>query len=194
MVHVTWMNMSRLASEYERSVWVDKINQAQMSSLGRINEYEIRDLIDMLKHYTMKPIPMSTTTTIREQEFLSGYLSVSVDRATGFHKNCRVWVALETDFYGQFTTQARTRMTTTKKTAHRTETAQWNEDFEIEVDGCSELVALVLNNTDSTTDLLVAKGNLNLHNIHKLSNGEKTRCQINMTGGFLLEVTLKYTK
>ena len=75
-----------------------------MSSLGRINEYEIRDLIDMLKHYTMKPIPISSAT-VREEENLSGYLSVSVDRAHGFHKNCRVWVALETDFYGQFTTQ-----------------------------------------------------------------------------------------
>ena len=93
-----------LASEYERAIWTEAIHKAQMSALGsKIDEYDIKDLIDDLKHQRIQQndlCPMPTS-----DKLLSGYLSVSVDRAQGFHKNCNVWVALETDFYEQFTTQ-----------------------------------------------------------------------------------------
>ena len=95
-----------LASEYERAIWTEAIHKAQMSALGsKIDEYDIKDLIDDLKHQRIQQndlCPMPTS-----DKLLSGYLSVSVDRAQGFHKNCNVWVALETDFYEQFTTQVR---------------------------------------------------------------------------------------
>lgn len=75
----------------------------------------------------------------------------------------------------------------------RNRSAVWNEDFEIEVDGCRELVALVLNNT-ATSDLLVSKGSLRLNELRDLEKGDKIRKEINMTGDFKLLVTIKYTK
>merc|ERR1719210_733222 len=156
------MHYFLLASEYERAIWTEAINKAQMSSLGsRITEYDIKDVIASLEtHNIQAPEP----TLPRNDKLLSGYLSVSIDRAQGFHKNCNVWVALETDFYNQFTTQARTRIVGSKNRS-----AIWNEDFEIEVDGCKELVALVLNNT-ARSDLLVSKGSLRLNDIPDLES------------------------
>ena len=84
-----------------------------MSSLGRMNEYELRDLVDELKSYALRAGPETGVSALvhnsapMKTPLVSGYLSVSVDRAIGFHKNCNVWVALETDFYGQFTTQGK---------------------------------------------------------------------------------------
>ena len=81
-----------------------------MSNLGRINEYELRDILEGLKTYSLRGPPKNVSENPAadsqvKKNLISGYLSVSVDRAIGFHKNCNVWVALETDFYGQFTTQ-----------------------------------------------------------------------------------------
>ena len=74
----------------------------------RIKNHQ-KDVIASLEtHNIQAPEP----TLPRNDKLLSGYLSVSIDRAQGFHKNCNVWVALETDFYNQFTTQARTRIGT----------------------------------------------------------------------------------
>ena len=71
----------------------------------------------------------------------------------------------------------------------------WHEDFEIEVDGCKELIALVLNSVDGgKTDLLVAKGNLVLSNVKDLVRGGKQKCLIHMTGDIKLEISIKYTK
>ena len=76
-----------------------------------MNEYELRDLVDELKNYALKAGPATGVNALVNNSMphlktplVSGYLSVSVDRAIGFHKNCNVWVALETDFYGQFAT------------------------------------------------------------------------------------------
>ena len=79
------------------------------------------------------------------------------------------------------------------KVGSKNRSAIWNEDFEIEVDGCKELVALVLNNT-ARSDLLVSKGSLRLNDIPDLESGAKIRKEIPMTGDFKLHVTIKYTK
>ena len=94
-------------------------------SFGRVTvtQYDIKDLHEQLKsrHRSSSSAVISPMAgPIRESpshpQLLSGYLSVSVDQAHGFHSNCNVWVAIETDFYKQFTTQARTRIASTKVT------------------------------------------------------------------------------
>ena len=98
---------------------------AQRLSFGRVTvtPYDVKDLMDQLK--TRRRSPSSVTTALSPMvcpmmisptcpKLLSGYLSVAVDQASGFHRDCNLWVALETDFYSQFTTQARTRIASTR--------------------------------------------------------------------------------
>ena len=91
-----------------------------------VTPYDIKDLLEQVKsrHRSSSSAVISPMAgPIRESpshpQLLSGYLSVSVDQAHGFHSNCNVWVAIETDFYKQFTTQARTRIASTKVTDRR---------------------------------------------------------------------------
>ena len=150
------------------------------------------------------PGPSSLSPSSSSQ-LLSGYLSVRVDGASGFHRDCNVWVALETDFYGQFTTQARTRIASTASSTRTKcvgKEAQWNEEFEIEADGCEEMVALILNNQpkrndrneEEQRDLLVAKGNIKLPAIDGLLNGNLCHVEISMTGDIKLAATLRYIR
>ena len=78
-------------------------------------------------------------------------------------------------------------------------TAHWNEEFEIEADGCEEMVALILNNQpkrneEEQRDLLVAKGNLKLPAISGLLDGKLCHVEISMTGDIKLAVTLRYIR
>jgi len=105
---------------------------AQRLSFGRVTvtPYDIKDLLDQLKTRRRSPssvagpacspmVPYMNSIPPCTQQLLSGYLSVAVDQASGFHRDCNVWVALETDFYGQFTTQARTRIASTRASDRR---------------------------------------------------------------------------
>lgn len=189
------------SSEYERAVWTEEIHSAQRKNTGRINitNYDIKDLIEKFKiEGPPASVPESSMKHSRST-YLNGYLSVTVNQASGFQKDSNAWVAIETDFYGSFTTQARTRIQRTKADSNRKHSylAEWKEEFEIDANGCVDLVALVLNNQpcgDGSTsrDILVAKGELRLPAVCGLVEGESCPVRIETSGGIDLMLVFKY--
>ena len=189
------------SSEYERAVWTEEIHSAQRKNTGRINitNYDIKDLIEKFKlEGPPASVPESSMKHSRST-YLNGYLSVTVNQASGFQKDSNAWVAIETDFYGSFTTQARTRIQRTKADSNRKSSylAEWKEEFEIDANGCVDLVALVLNNQpcgDGSTsrDILVAKGELRLPAVCGLVEGESCPVRIETSGGIDLMLVFKY--
>ena len=189
------------SSEYERAVWTEEIHSAQRKNTGRINitNYDIKDLIEKFKIEGPPASAPESSMKHSRSTYLNGYLSVTVNQASGFQKDSNAWVAIETDFYGSFTTQARTRIQRTKADSNRKHSylAEWKEEFEIDANGCVDLVALVLNNQpcgDGSTsrDILVAKGELRLPAVCGLVEGESCPVRIETSGGIDLMLVFKY--
>ncbi|XP_070572891.1 active breakpoint cluster region-related protein-like isoform X3 [Ptychodera flava] len=172
-----------MSSDYERSEWRESIEKAiqnikaKPSNSTPVSAYEIQSLTARQK---VKTLHQNVTSMIikDDEELMSGILKVNVHSATNFEREGNYYCCLEVDSYGHFYLIAKTNC------SPATKQAEWNQEFELDIDGAQTLRILCYRQEDSTNgDTLVGKG---AHEMPKL-NQKDTRVAVKLDS---IEVTV----
>ncbi|KAI7812351.1 putative active breakpoint cluster region-related protein [Triplophysa rosa] len=121
-----------LSSDYERSEWRESIQKLQKKDLQAcvLSSVELQVLTgSCFKLRTVHNIPVTSNKDDEESPGLYGFLHVIVHKATGFKESANLYCTLEVDSFGYFVSKAKTRV------FRDTTEPQWNEEFEIELEG-----------------------------------------------------------
>ncbi|XP_073716778.1 active breakpoint cluster region-related protein isoform X2 [Misgurnus anguillicaudatus] len=132
-----------LSSDYERSEWRETIQKLQKKDLQTcvLSSVELQVLTgSCFKLRTVHNIPVTSNKDDEESPGLYGFLHVIVHKATGFKESANLYCTLEVDSYGYFVSKAKTRV------FRDTTEPQWNEEFEIELEGSQCLRILCYEN------------------------------------------------
>ncbi|XP_069471334.1 active breakpoint cluster region-related protein isoform X1 [Ambystoma mexicanum] len=121
-----------LSSDYERSEWREAIQNLQKKDPPAfvLTSLELQVLTGAcFKLRTVHNIPVTSNKDDEESSGLYGFLHVIVHSAKGFQQSANLYCTLEVDSFGYFVSKAKTRvfLDTTEP--------QWNEEFEIELEG-----------------------------------------------------------
>ncbi|XP_030041975.1 active breakpoint cluster region-related protein isoform X2 [Microcaecilia unicolor] len=125
-----------LSSDYERSEWREAIQKLQKKDLQAfvLSSVELQVLTgSCFKLRTVHNIPVTSNKDDDEPLGLYGFLHVIVHSAKGFQKSANLYCTLEVDSFGYFVSKAKTRV------FRDTTEPQWNEEFEIELEGSQSL-------------------------------------------------------
>ncbi|GLD47085.1 active breakpoint cluster region-related protein isoform X3 [Lates japonicus] len=125
-----------LSSDYERSEWRESIQKLQKKDLQAcvLSSVELQVLTSScFKLRTVHNIPVTSNKDDEETPGLYGFLHVIVHSAKGFKESANLYCTLEVDSYGYFVSKAKTRV------FRDTTEPQWNEEFEIELEGSQHL-------------------------------------------------------
>ncbi|KAJ8266321.1 hypothetical protein GJAV_G00129070 [Gymnothorax javanicus] len=121
-----------LSSDYERSEWKEAIQKLQKKDLQAcvLSSVELQVLTSScFKLRTVHNIPVTSNKDDEETPGLYGFLHVIVHSAKGFKESANLYCTLEVDSFGYFVSKAKTRV------FRDTTEPQWNEEFEIELEG-----------------------------------------------------------
>ncbi|XP_058856996.1 active breakpoint cluster region-related protein-like isoform X2 [Acipenser ruthenus] len=121
-----------LSSDYERSEWREAIQKLQKKDLQAcvLSSVELQVLTgSCFKLRTVHNIPVTSNKDDHESPGLYGFLHVIVHSAKGFKESANLYCTLEVDSFGYFVSKAKTRV------FRDTTEPQWNEEFEIELEG-----------------------------------------------------------
>uniref|UniRef100_A0A8C3E7X2 Active breakpoint cluster region-related protein n=1 Tax=Corvus moneduloides TaxID=1196302 RepID=A0A8C3E7X2_CORMO len=126
-----------LSSDYERSEWREAIQRLQKKGeFGAfvLSSVELQVLTgSCFKLRTVHNIPVTSNKDDDESPGLYGFLHVIVHSAKGFKQSANLYCTLEVDSFGYFVSKAKTRV------FRDTTEPQWNEEFEIELEGSQSL-------------------------------------------------------
>uniref|UniRef100_A0A8C6UTK2 ABR activator of RhoGEF and GTPase n=1 Tax=Neogobius melanostomus TaxID=47308 RepID=A0A8C6UTK2_9GOBI len=158
-----------LSSDYERSEWKESIQKLQKKDLQTcvLSSVELQVLTSScFKLRTVHNIPVTSNKDDEETPGLYGFLHVIVRSAKGFQESANLYCTLEVDSFGYFVSKAKTRV------FRDTTEPQWNEEFEIELEGSLFLRILcyekcydksMLNRDDNEiVDKIMGKGQVQL--------------------------------
>ncbi|MED6231456.1 hypothetical protein ATANTOWER_014980 [Ataeniobius toweri] len=161
-----------LSSDYERSEWRESIQKLQKKDLQAcvLSSVELQVLTSScFKLRTVHNIPVTSNKDDEETPGLYGFLHVIVHSAKGFKESANLYCTLEVDSFGYFVSKAKTRV------FRDTTEPQWNEEFEIELEGSQYLRILcyekcydksMLNKDDNEiVDKIMGKGQVQLGQI-----------------------------
>ncbi|KAM7391467.1 hypothetical protein PAMP_022156 [Pampus punctatissimus] len=150
-----------ISSDYERAEWREIIRFKSFS----LTSLELQMLTNScVKLQTVHTIPMTMNKEDDESSGLYGFLNVIVHSASGLKQSLNLYCSLEVDAFGYFVNKAKTRV-------YRDSTEpNWNEEFEIELEGSQTLRLLCYekccNKTKQSkedgeiTDKIMAKGQI----------------------------------
>uniref|UniRef100_A0A3Q1HU52 ABR activator of RhoGEF and GTPase n=1 Tax=Anabas testudineus TaxID=64144 RepID=A0A3Q1HU52_ANATE len=186
-----------LSSDYERSEWRESIQKLQKKGNSLINvSVELQVLTgSCFKLRTVHNIPVTSNKDDEETPGLYGFLHVIVHSALGFKESANLYCTLEVDSYGYFVSKAKTRV------FRDTIEPQWNEEFEIELEGSQYLRILcyekcydksMLNKDDNEiVDKIMGKGQVQLDpQTVQSKNWHKDVIEMN---GIKVEFSMKFT-
>uniref|UniRef100_A0A8C6V003 Si:dkey-91m11.5 n=1 Tax=Neogobius melanostomus TaxID=47308 RepID=A0A8C6V003_9GOBI len=149
-----------ISSDYERAEWREIIREQQKKCDFSLTSLELQMLTNScVKLQTVHTIPM---TLKDESSGLYGFLNVIVHSASGLKQSLNLYCSLEVDSFGYFVNKAKTRV-------HRDSAEpNWNEEFEIELEGSQTLRLLCYEKCGSKkakedgelTDRILAKGQI----------------------------------
>ncbi|XP_059573475.1 active breakpoint cluster region-related protein isoform X3 [Alligator mississippiensis] len=158
-----------LSSDYERSEWREAIQKLQKKDLQAfvLSSVELQVLTgSCFKLRTVHNIPVTSNKDDDESPGLYGFLHVIVHSATGFKQSANLYCTLEVDSFGYFVSKAKTRV------FRDTAEPQWNEEFEIELEGSQSLRILcyekcydktkVNKDNNEIVDKIMGKGQIQL--------------------------------
>ncbi|XP_078467989.1 active breakpoint cluster region-related protein-like isoform X1 [Lampetra planeri] len=158
-----------LSSDYERAEWREAIQEQQKKCTDSfsLSSVELQLLTSScMKLQMVHNIPLTSNKDDDESPGLYGFLHVIVHSASGFSEAANLYCSLELDSYGYFVNKARTRA------SRDTTEPEWNEEFEIELEGSQSLRILCyekrhekgkLSKGDAqTSDLILGKGQVQL--------------------------------
>ncbi|KAK2837702.1 hypothetical protein Q5P01_014914 [Channa striata] len=187
-----------ISSDYERAEWREIIREQQKKCFKSfsLTSLELQMLTNScVKLQTVHTIPMTMNKEEDESSGLYGFLNVIVHSASGLKQNLNLYCSLEVDSFGYFVNKAKTRV-------YRDSTEpNWNEEFEIELEGSQSLRLLCyekycnktkLSKEDGEiTDKIVAKGQIKL-DPQTLQNKDWQRTVITMNG-IEVKLSMKFT-
>nr|XP_021145223.1 breakpoint cluster region protein isoform X3 [Columba livia] len=158
-----------ISSDYERAEWRENIREQQKKCFKSfsLTSVELQMLTNScVKLQTVHNIPLTINKEDDESPGLYGFLNVIVHSATGFKQSSNLYCTLEVDSFGYFVNKAKTRV------YRDTTEPNWNEEFEIELEGSQTLRILCYekcyNKTKLTkedgesTDRIMGKGQMQL--------------------------------
>ncbi|XP_061026178.1 breakpoint cluster region protein isoform X1 [Eubalaena glacialis] len=125
-----------ISSDYERAEWRENIREQQKKCFKSfsLTSVELQMLTNScVKLQTVHSIPLTINKEDDESPGLYGFLNVIVHSATGFKQSSSLYCTLEVDSFGYFVNKAKTRV------YRDTAEPNWNEEFEIELEGSQTL-------------------------------------------------------
>ncbi|XP_063152098.1 active breakpoint cluster region-related protein-like isoform X3 [Candoia aspera] len=125
-----------LSSDYERSEWREAIQKLQKKDLQTfvLSSVELQFLMgSCFKLRTVHNIPLTSNPDDDQPPGMCGFLHVIVHSVKGFKQSANLYCTLEVDSFGYFVSKAKTRV------FRDTTEPQWNEEFEIELEGSQYL-------------------------------------------------------
>ncbi|XP_002798337.3 breakpoint cluster region protein isoform X1 [Macaca fascicularis] len=158
-----------ISSDYERAEWRENIREQQKKCFKSfsLTSVELQMLTNScVKLQTVHSIPLTINKEDDESPGLYGFLNVIVHSATGFKQSSNLYCTLEVDSFGYFVNKAKTRV------YRDTAEPNWNEEFEIELEGSQTLRILcyekcynktkIPKEDGESTDRLMGKGQVQL--------------------------------
>ncbi|XP_020783964.2 PH_BCR_vertebrate and RhoGAP_Bcr domain-containing protein isoform X1 [Boleophthalmus pectinirostris] len=187
-----------ISSDYERAEWREIIREQQKKCFKSfsLTSLELQMLTNScVKLQTVHTVPMTMSKEDDESSGLYGFLNVIVHSASGLKQSLNLYCSLEVDSFGYFVNKAKTRV-------HRDSTEpNWNEEFEIELEGSQTLRLLCyekcgtkskLGKEDAElTERIIAKGQIKL-DPQTLQNKDWQRTVIAMNG-IEVKLSMKFT-
>ncbi|XP_047462153.1 active breakpoint cluster region-related protein isoform X1 [Mugil cephalus] len=187
-----------LSSDYERSEWRESIQKLQKKDLQScvLSSVELQVLTSScLKLRTVHNIPVTSNKDDEETPGLYGFLHVIVHSAKGFKESANLYCTLEVDSFGYFVSKAKTRV------FRDTAEPQWNEEFEIELEGSQYLRILcyekcydksMLNRDDNEiVDKIMGKGQVQLD--PQTVQSKNWHMDVIEMNGIKVEFSMKFT-
>ncbi|XP_070773012.1 active breakpoint cluster region-related protein isoform X2 [Enoplosus armatus] len=187
-----------LSSDYERSEWRESIQKLQKKDLQScvLSSVELQVLTSScFKLRTVHNIPVTSNKDDEETPGLYGFLHVIVHSAKGFKESANLYCTLEVDSYGYFVSKAKTRV------FRDTTEPQWNEEFEIELEGSQYLRILcyekcydksMLNKDDNEiVDKIMGKGQVQLD--PQTVQSKNWHMDVIEMNGIKVEFSMKFT-
>uniref|UniRef100_A0A8C4R5A6 BCR activator of RhoGEF and GTPase n=1 Tax=Eptatretus burgeri TaxID=7764 RepID=A0A8C4R5A6_EPTBU len=124
------------SSDYERAEWREAMREQQKKCFKSfaLSSVELQMLTNScVKLQTVHSIPLTINKEDDESPGLYGFLNIIVHSASGFRQSANLYCTLEVDSYGYFVNKAKTRV------YRDTTEPNWNEEFEIELEGSQTL-------------------------------------------------------
>ncbi|XP_039474177.1 active breakpoint cluster region-related protein isoform X2 [Oreochromis aureus] len=187
-----------LSSDYERSEWRESIQKLQKKDLQScmLSSVELQVLTSScFKLRTVHNIPVTGNKDDEETPGLYGFLHVIVHSAKGFKQSANLYCTLEVDSFGYFVSKAKTRV------FRDTTEPQWNEEFEIELEGSQYLRILcyekcydksMLNKDDNEiVDKIMGKGQVQLD--PQTVQSKNWHMDVIEMNGIKVEFSMKFT-
>uniref|UniRef100_A0A8C9Q7M5 BCR activator of RhoGEF and GTPase n=1 Tax=Spermophilus dauricus TaxID=99837 RepID=A0A8C9Q7M5_SPEDA len=187
-----------ISSDYERAEWRENIREQQKKCFKSfsLTSVELQMLTNScVKLQTVHHIPLTINKEDDESPGLYGFLNVIVHSATGFKQSSNLYCTLEVDSFGYFVNKAKTRV------YRDTTEPNWNEEFEIELEGSQTLRILcyekcynktkIAKEDGETTDRLMGKGQVQL-DPQALQDRDWQRTVIAMNG-IEVKLSVKFT-
>ncbi|XP_033833757.1 active breakpoint cluster region-related protein isoform X2 [Periophthalmus magnuspinnatus] len=187
-----------LSSDYERSEWKESMQKLQKKDLQAcvLSSVELQVLTSScFKLRTVHNIPVTTNKDDEETSGLYGFLNVIVHSAKGFKESANLYCTLEVDSFGYFVSKAKTRV------FRDTSEPQWNEEFEIELEGSQYLRILcyekcydksMLNKDDNEiVDKIMGKGQVQLD--PQTVQSKNWHMDVIEMNGIKVEFSMKFT-
>ncbi|MFT7818690.1 active breakpoint cluster region-related protein isoform X1 [Arapaima gigas] len=187
-----------LSSDYERSEWREAIQKLQKKDLQAcvLSSVELQVLTSScFKLRTVHNIPVTSNKDDEESPGLYGFLHVIVHSAKGFKDSANLYCTLEVDSFGYFVSKAKTRV------FRDTAEPQWNEEFEIELEGSQCLRILCyekcydkskLNKDDNEiVDKIMGKGQVQLD--PQTVQSKNWHMDVIEMNGIKVEFSMKFT-
>ncbi|XP_061026183.1 breakpoint cluster region protein isoform X6 [Eubalaena glacialis] len=199
-----------ISSDYERAEWRENIREQQKKCFKSfsLTSVELQMLTNScVKLQTVHSIPLTinkeggrtltslVSRTDDESPGLYGFLNVIVHSATGFKQSSSLYCTLEVDSFGYFVNKAKTRV------YRDTAEPNWNEEFEIELEGSQTLRILcyekcynkskITKEDGESADRIMGKGQVQL-DPQALQDREWQRTIIAMNG-IEVKLSVKFT-
>ncbi|XP_055969590.1 breakpoint cluster region protein [Sorex fumeus] len=187
-----------ISSDYERAEWRENIREQQKKCFKSfsLTSVELQMLTNScVKLQTVHSIPLTINKEDDESPGLCGFLNVIVHSATGFKQSSNLYCTLEVDSFGYFVNKAKTRV------YRDTTEPNWNEEFEIELEGSQTLRILcyekcynklkIPKEDGENTDRIMGKGQVQL-DPQTLQDRDWQRTVIAMNG-IEVKLSVKFT-
>uniref|UniRef100_A0A8C1R6J8 Si:dkey-91m11.5 n=1 Tax=Cyprinus carpio TaxID=7962 RepID=A0A8C1R6J8_CYPCA len=173
-----------ISSDYEREEWREIIREQQKKCFKSfsLTSLELQMLTNScVKLQTVHNVPLTINKEDDESTGLYGFLNVIVHSATGLKQSLNLYCTLEVDSFGYFVNKAKTRV------YRDTTEPNWNEEFEIELEGSQTLRLLCYSKVKQcrddgeNMDRIMAKGQIQL-DPQSLQGKDWQRTVISMNG------------
>uniref|UniRef100_A0A671KHH6 Uncharacterized protein n=1 Tax=Sinocyclocheilus anshuiensis TaxID=1608454 RepID=A0A671KHH6_9TELE len=173
-----------ISSDYEREEWREIIREQQKKCFKSfsLTSLELQMLTNScVKLQTVHNVPLTINKEDDKSTGLYGFLNVIVHSATGLKQSLNLYCTLEVDTFGYFVNKAKTRV------YRDTTEPNWNEEFEIELEGSQTLRLLCYSKVrqcrddGENMDRIMAKGQIQL-DPQSLQGKDWQRTVISMNG------------